>query len=109
MAKKRQSPSRAERVAVGVGTALGRLQAKLDRLNREGAAVPGFKAALKRAQSMLSAIGPNTSGDQAKPRRATKKAAKKAAKKSTKPQTKVSTVRKAASKGPKRATKRRRV
>ena len=107
MAKKRQSPSRAERVAVGVGTALGRLQAKLDRLNREGATVPGFKAALKRAQSMLSAIGPNTSGD-AKPRRA-KKAAKKAAKKSTKPRSKTSTAGTSASNAAKRATKRRRV
>ena len=59
MAKKRQSPSRAERVAVSIGSALGRFRAGLDR---------------------LSALGPNTSGDQAEQRKTKKKAAKKSTK-----------------------------
>jgi hypothetical protein len=81
MTKKRRSTSRAERVAVGIGTALGRLQAKLDRL-----------AVIKRGQAMLSSIGPNTSGDETSRRKRVTKVAKKTAK----PRRKVTTAKKSA-------------
>ena len=87
MTKKRRSTSRAERVAVGIGTALGRLQAQLDRL-----------AVIKRGQAMLSAIGPNTSGDDRSQAGTAKKAntrtAKKSVKKTAKPRRKVSKAKK---------------
>ena len=78
MAKKRKSASRAHRVAVGIGSALGRLQARLDKLSNQRADVATeIKGVIKRAQSMLSAIGPNTSGDARPARKSTKRAAKK--------------------------------
>ena len=73
-AKKRKPTSRAQKVAVGIGRALGSLQARLDRLN-----ATEIKAVIKRAQSMLAAIGPNTSGGPAAKRTVTGKAAKKSA------------------------------
>ena len=86
MTKKRRSTSRAERVAVGIGTALGRLQAQLDRL-----------AVIKRGQAMLSAIGPNTSGDDRSHAGTAKKANKRTAKsvkKTAKPRRKDSKAKK---------------
>jgi len=83
MAKKRRSTSRAERVAVGVGSALGRFRAKLDRLK-----------VIERAQSMLSAIGPNTSGDETSKPKTRRKVAKKTAKKTPRPRRKVAAAKK---------------
>jgi hypothetical protein len=83
MAKKRRSTSQAERVAVGVGSALGKLQAQLDRLK-----------VVERAQSMLSAIGPNTSGDETSKPKTRRKAAKKTAKKTARPRRKVAAAKK---------------
>ncbi len=74
MARKRKAASRAQRVAVGLGSALGSLQARLDRLTSRSAAGE-IKKVIKRAESLLSRIGPNTSGDK-KVKRVTKKAAK---------------------------------
>jgi hypothetical protein len=84
MPKKRQSKSRAHRVAIRIGSALGSLQARLDRLN-----ATEIKDVLARAQSMLAALGPNTSGDEA-PRR------NKAAELSGRPRRKGAAKRKAA-------------
>jgi hypothetical protein len=78
MAKKRKSTSRAHRVAVGIGRALGSLQARLDKLNSQRTDVAtDIKAVIRRAQSMLAAIGPNTSGDRAAKRKSSRKKAKK--------------------------------